>query len=130
MACSLVCTQKERALFKPQQCFYPTEKGAGSFLIWAIDSMVGLHPPHPDTGATSAVIATDCFHKWLEGAPMARLDSLHTVVQEGLCVPRGFYFDFAMLWGQSLTAVTLFDLFCCIVGRLLYVQGVSKVLVH
>ena len=54
------------------------EKEAGPFLMWAIDSTVGLHSPHPDTGATSTVIIMDCFHKWLEGAPMARLDSLHT----------------------------------------------------
>ena len=63
VACSLVCTQKEHAHFKSQPYFYLTEKGAGPLLIWAIDSMVGLHSPHSDTGATSAVFATDCFRK-------------------------------------------------------------------
>lgn len=75
---SLVSTQKERARFKSQPHLYPTEKAAAPFLYWAVDTIVGFQPPHPDTGATSVVIGVDCFGKWVEGAPLARLDSHHT----------------------------------------------------
>ena len=53
---------------------------AGPFLIWAIDSILGLYPPHPDTGTSSAVLGGDIFGKWVEGAPLAKLNSYHTTV--------------------------------------------------
>ena len=41
---------------------------------------MGLYPPHPDTDATSIVIGGDVFRKWVEGVPLAKLDSHHTTV--------------------------------------------------
>ena len=41
---------------------------------------MGLYPPYPDTGATSVVIGGDVFGKWVEGAPLAKLDSHHTTM--------------------------------------------------
>ena len=38
------------------------------------------YPPHLGTGATSLVIGGDVFGKWVEGAPVAKLDSHHTTV--------------------------------------------------
>ena len=41
---------------------------------------MGLYPPHPDTGATSVIVGGGNFGKWVEEAPLAKLDSHHTTV--------------------------------------------------
>ena len=41
---------------------------------------MGLYPPHQYTGTTSMVVGGDVFRKWVEGAPLAKLDSHHTTV--------------------------------------------------
>ena len=77
VARSSVCAQKERARFKAQPYLFPTEKGAGPLRCWAIDTIVGMQPPHP-SGATSIVVAVDMYGKWPEAGMVHPLTSAAT----------------------------------------------------
>ena len=73
-----LAAQVERVRFKRLRYLFPTEKGAASFRLYALDCFVSLSPPAPN-GGTSVVIAVDLFSKWLEFGILAHLDSYHVM---------------------------------------------------
>ena len=67
----------EHTKYKQPPYLFPTEKGRRPFVIWAIDTLVGLKPPAPN-GGTDIVLGVDPFSKWVELAVMPELDSTNT----------------------------------------------------